>query len=228
MPDTAGARKVLGSLGSVVHAVRSGTPLMKTNGTSITTGPIARPPANAQPARVFVGLKVATEAAGELAELARPLERYAVRLVRRGDIHLTLVPPWNETHIAHAVETLRAAISGFGSFLLRFAHVGYGPTLRDPRLLWVDCVACEELKDLRMALLAAYGQMESKPFQPHVTLARIPRSGRAIARQNPMDQTLSLTQYVTSVELFQSPPKGQSGYQVLASLPLRARPRLPC
>jgi 2'-5' RNA ligase len=199
-------------------------PMMETDGTSITTDAIARPPTNAQAARVFVGLKVVAEVAGELADLARPLERYAVRLVQRSDIHLTLVPPWNETHIAHAVETLRAAISGFGSFLLTFAHVGYGPTLHHPRLLWVDCAASEELKELRTALLTAYGQIDSRPFQPHVTLARIPRSGRVIARQNPMDQTLSLTQCVTSVELFQSPPKGQSGYQVLASLPLGARP----
>jgi 2'-5' RNA ligase len=199
---------------------------MKLSGASIMTGPVARPLTNIRPARVFVGLKLAAEAAGELAELARPLERCGVRLVPRSDIHLTLVPPWNEPDIADAVETLRAAISAFGSFSLTFARVGYGPTLDHPRLLWVDCVASQELKDLRTALMAAYGQSESRPFQPHVTLARIPRSGRAIARQNPMDQALSLAQCVTSVELFQSPPKGQSGYQVLASLPLAARPHL--
>jgi 2'-5' RNA ligase len=197
---------------------------MKTTGTSITAGPVAQP--ETQPLRIFVGLKIAAEVAGALAELARPLERYAVRLVPRNDIHLTLVPPWNESRIADAIETLRTAVGGFGTFVLAFAHLGYGPTLRHPRLLWVDCAASNELKNLRTALLAAYGRTDARPFQPHVTLARIPKNGRAIARHTPIDRMLSLTQCVNSVELFQSPPKGQSGYQVIASLSLGTRPHL--
>ena len=38
-----------------------------------------------------------------------------------------------------------------------------------------------------------------------------------------MDQTLAFSQSVTSVELFQSPSQGSSGYQILASLPLGGR-----
>jgi hypothetical protein len=53
-----------------------------------------------------------------------------------------------------------------------------------------------------------------------VTLARIRGDGRAIARNHPIDQQLSLTQRIESVELFQSPPPGENGYRVLASLPL--------
>lgn len=83
-------------------------------------------------------------------------------------------------------------------------------------------IASSELKELQMALMAAYGRTDTRPFQPHVTLARIPQSGWALARKHPIDQPLSLTQCVASVELFQSPPKGQSGYRVLASLPLGA------
>ena len=63
------------------------------NADSTMTLPVARPLTDARPARVFIGLKVAAEAAGEIAELARPLECCGVRLVPRSDIHLTLVPP---------------------------------------------------------------------------------------------------------------------------------------
>ncbi len=136
------------------------------------------------------------------------------------DIHLTLVPPWSESNIAGAIETLRAVASGFNRFLLTFAHLGYGPTLQHPRLLWADCVASSELKELQMALMAAYGRTETRPFLPHVTLARFPQNGWAAVRQHPIDLPLSLTQCVPSAELFQSPPKGQSGYRILDSLPL--------
>jgi RNA 2',3'-cyclic 3'-phosphodiesterase len=179
---------------------------------------------NAGPPRIFIGLKVAPELAQQLAELARALKSDEVRLVPSSDIHLTLVPPWTETHITDAVEKLRIAVCGIGRFLLGFEHLRYGPTLRHPHLLWAECVPSGELVELHTALLAAYGQMDPRPFRPHVTLARIPKNGRAIARKIPMDQGLSFSQYVTSVELFQSPAKASSGYQVLTSLPLGAEP----
>jgi hypothetical protein len=53
-----------------------------------------------------------------------------------------------------------------------------------------------------------------------VTLARIRGNGSAIARRQPIDQELSFTQQVGSIELFQSPPPGGSGYKILASLRL--------
>ena len=70
---------------------------------------------NAGPPRVFIGLKVAPKLAQQLAELARALKSDEVRLVPSSDIHLTLVPPWNETHITGAVEKLRIAVCGSGA-----------------------------------------------------------------------------------------------------------------
>lgn len=58
---------------------------------------------NAPQMRVFVGVKVAPEIADELARLAQGLERFAVRLAPSADIHLTLVPPWNEASMSEAV-----------------------------------------------------------------------------------------------------------------------------
>jgi RNA 2',3'-cyclic 3'-phosphodiesterase len=178
-----------------------------------------------RPRRVFIGLKITPEIAQELAKMALSLKGDSVRLVAGSDIHLTLVPPWNESGVTEAAEKLRKAVCCFGCFVLTFEHLRYGPTPRHPHLLWAECVASEELIALRAALLAAFGQTEARPFRPHVTLARIPNNGRVIARKNPLDQSLSFTQHVRSVELFQSPPKGSGGYQVLASLPLKREPR---
>ena len=103
---------------------------------------------DARPARVFVGLKLAPEIAQQLAELARPLERYSVRLVPSGDMHLTLVPPWNEPDVDAAAERVRTAVDGFGDFSLTFVRLLYGPTLRNriscgpnarPATHWPSC-----------------------------------------------------------------------------------------
>jgi len=185
-----------------------------------TAAPVGSPTTNARPVRIFVGLKVAPEIASELARIARVLERFDARLVAADDIHLTLVPPWDEVSIPDAVGKLGRVAPGFGAFVLTIQHVGYGPDLRRPRLLWADCAAVDELAALRAALLDAYNQTDERPFRPHVTLARIRENGRAIAQKHPIDRSLSLTQWVESVELFRSPAPGERGYRILASVRL--------
>jgi 2'-5' RNA ligase len=170
--------------------------------------------------RVFVGIKVAPDIAEELARLVKPLEHLPVRLIPPADIHLTLVPPWNETDVPRAIEKLHKAVCGLQAFALTFAHVAYGPTRRRPRLLWAECVSTREIAEMHAWLLAAFGQAEERAFRPHVTLARLQGNGRAIADEHPFNQRLSLTQRVETIELFKSPGKGQKGYEALVSIPL--------
>ena len=171
--------------------------------------------------RVFVALKMAPDIAQELAQIARPLERFAVRPIAKEDIHLTLVPPWNEPAMHNAVEELRIAAKGHYAFRLEFQHVGYGPDPKRPRLLWVDCSASKELTGLHAALMLAFGQRDERLFLPHATLARIRGNGARVARKCPIDRDLTLIQEITTIELMQSPPPGGRGYKVLASLPLK-------
>jgi 2'-5' RNA ligase len=174
--------------------------------------------------RVFVGVKVAPEIASELARLARVLEGDGVRLVAPGDVHLTLVPPWNEESIEGATEKLRLAAESFGPLALAFRRLCYGPEPRRPRLLWAECAADNEITELRDRLLHAWGRRDERPFRPHVTLARIKGNGSAIARRRPIDQELSFIQHIESIELFRSPPPGERGYQILASCRLIGAP----
>ena len=111
-----------------------------------------------------MGLKIAPEIATELAQLAKALEKLPVRLVKPADIHLTLVPPWNEASIPDAIEKLSRVAGRFGDFRLMFQHVGYGPQPRRPRLLWVDCAASDEIAALHAALLKLTGRRTSIPF----------------------------------------------------------------
>ena len=171
-------------------------------------------------ARVFVALRIAPEIAAALAEMARVLERFSVRLIAPADIHLTLVPPWNETEIPAAVEKLHGVAERAAPFALAFKHLNYGPHARRPRLLWAECAGSMELSALHAALLAAFGQSEERPFRPHVTVVRIRGNGAAVARRQPIDRELALEQPVETVELMQSPPADERGYRVLASLKL--------
>ena len=188
------------------------------------TSALTASPRGPRPARVFVALRMAREIADELAQMARELEQFPARLIAPADIHLTLVPPWNEVLIPDAVGKLRRVADRFGDFTLEFRHVGYGPEPRRPRFMWADCVEGRDLARLREELLLAFGQTDERPFRPHVTLARLRGSGAVIARKCPVDRDLALAQRVGSVELMQSPASGESGYKVLASARFGANP----
>ena len=176
--------------------------------------------AGAPAARIFVALRVSPEIAKELTQMANVLEGLSVRLIAPADIHLTLVPPWNETAISKAIEKLRSVAEKAAPFILAFRHLGYGPHPRRPRLLWADCEASNELAALHAALLLAFGQTDNRAFLPHVTVARIRGNGGVLARKHPIDRALAFLQRVETIELMQSPPAGEVGYRVLASLPL--------
>ena len=175
-----------------------------------------------RPVRIFVALRISPDIALALAQYGRDLEQFSVRPVAPADIHLTLVPPWNEVSPVEAVEKLRRVVDRFCPFTLTFRHVGYGPEPKRPRFLWAECVASKEIAEFRVALIQAFGQADERPFRPHVTLARLRDKGRAIARKHPLDQDLALTQRIESIELMQSPPPDGSGYKILASVPLGA------
>lgn len=173
-------------------------------------------------ARVFVGLKVAPEIAQKLAQHASTLERFPTRFTPSEDIRLTLVPPWDEPLIPDAIEKLRAALSGSESFLLTFTRLSYWPDRRHPRLLCAECLPTDEITALQSALSGALDRKDTKPFRPHVTLARMHRDSQAAAGKNEMDRKLSLVQSIDTVQLFQSRTQAGENYQILALLPLAA------
>jgi len=170
--------------------------------------------------RIFIGLKIAPPIAKELAEYAHRLERAPSRFVRCEDIHLTLVPPWNDNSIPNVIEKLRVTSSRLAPFPLAFTHLAYWPNHRRARLLCVECTPTDELAALQSAFLDVFGQTNERPFKPHVTLARLQRGAKAASAKSALDEDLSLEQSINTVELFQSPKPPAKGYAILASVPL--------
>jgi 2'-5' RNA ligase len=172
-----------------------------------------------RPVRIFIGVKLADEIARALNSIAQEINGHGVRIVASSDLHLTLVPPWQETSPSDAFAKMQRAVTGCNVLALTVQHVGYGPDPKRPRCLWADCVPSAELAALRVALLAAFAQTQpdDRPFRPHITLARIRHGGRAVMRKHPIDRPLSFTVPVESVVLFQSPGTGEGGYRVLGS-----------
>jgi ribonucleoside-diphosphate reductase alpha chain len=185
-----------------------------------STGKAVAPTAPA-PMRLFIGIKIESEIARELARIARPIENTTARPVPIPDIHLTLVAPWRETDAEAAIRKLRCELEPFACFDLVVERVTYGSNTNRLKFLWAECAATSGLEILQKRLSSAFGILDSRPFRPHVTLARLGDDGRKIARKYPIDCPVSLKQRVCAIELFRSPQEQGRGYEILASIPLR-------
>ncbi|MDE2990170.1 MAG: RNA 2',3'-cyclic phosphodiesterase [Chloroflexota bacterium] len=141
--------------------------------------------------RAFVAISYPQELRVELAKRARALVGNVrdVRCMSAESLHLTLaflgeVP-------AHSTDSIRsgleAATRGRSPFVLRFGGGGTFPTGGEPRVAWVGVTGdLDAVRDLQAAVtreMQGIGlRMGSRPFSPHVTLARIGRQATPSTR----------------------------------------------
>jgi 2'-5' RNA ligase len=139
--------------------------------------------------RVFLAVELDARVRGKIAELARELPSLAprARWVRPEGLHLTLrffgeVPP-------RAVESLGARLAedlaGLPAFDLEFRGCGVFPPHGRPRVLWVNVAhPPKSLFDLHFraeACARALGfAAETRPFSPHLTVARFRERERSV------------------------------------------------
>ena len=141
--------------------------------------------------RAFVAISYPPELRVELANRARSLVGNVrdVRCMSAESLHLTLaflgeVPAHSTDSIRSALE---AATRGRSPFVLRFGSGGTFPTGGEPRVAWVGVTGdLDAVRDLQAAVtreMQGIGlRMGSRPFSPHVTLARIGRQATPSTR----------------------------------------------
>lgn len=130
------------------------------------------------PQRLFIAIDLPAEVRRRLGRLL-PEPPGGVKPVRREQMHLTL-------HFLDAVEDgpaagLAAALGAIGlpGFTIDLAGGGCFPSSRRPTVLWIGVEPSVPLATLHAALaevLTEHGiAVESRAFEPHITLARVSR-----------------------------------------------------
>jgi 2'-5' RNA ligase len=115
-----------------------------------------------------------------LAQL-RPAAR--LRWSSVANLHLTLkfIGEWPETDLPRLRETL-AAIPGSAPFDVRVTGLGFFPHARAPRVFWAGLQAPPDLARLAGTIDAALVPLgvvaETRPYSPHLTLARVREGDR--------------------------------------------------
>jgi 2'-5' RNA ligase len=186
--------------------------------------------------RVFVAVPIPVEIREGLTRVRDALRpqvpRHSVRWVHPEHIHLTLrfIGNVSARDVGLLQESLSRAVLRLAPFELELGSAGVFPSVGPPRVLWVGLGgALEALHHLQVRVLdttAAWGEVETRAFHPHLTLGRVKTRRRdearriaAAVRQVTVPRASSWR--VDSVDLMRSQlASGGAVYSTLASVPL--------
>jgi 2'-5' RNA ligase len=143
--------------------------------------------------RAFVAIKLPDKLMVKLKEVRDTLasSQKDVSWVRPGGIHLTLkfLGDIETEEVDKVAEALFLAAKGVKAFTLKAQGVGGFPNLKSPRVIWVGIRESNELlrlqKNIDDRLFESGFEKDDRPFNPHLTLARVktPGAGRELGKR---------------------------------------------
>lgn len=175
--------------------------------------------------RIFIAIPISEKLQSEILdwEKSKPdLQKLTVRWLADKNLHITLVPPWQEADIESVANKLQDAVKNFKPFEIKFVKVKFGPNENNPRLIWVEGMLCGELADFKEKIESVFGvKKENRPYLPHFTLARFkPEDFAGFAVKN-LDEKIFWKEKVDSAAIMESKlsPSGAE-YEILRKINL--------
>jgi 2'-5' RNA ligase len=180
--------------------------------------------------RVFCALVLPPSARRLWLPYAKRWRRMPWRLVRLADLHITLLflGDSRPADLATFANVIRTEIAATSPPLVALTHVAFAPERRN--MLWWYVRATPDLARLHALLLrAARGgpwETTSRPFTPHVTLARFSHKAREQIQQKISSLPLSVSFRPPALHLLfrlkRTGVKQEIVYETWAQLPFRA------
>ena len=160
--------------------------------------------------RLFVAISVPPEVLSILTDIQNRLKKLGLdaKWVKPENIHLTLKFLGSTIQVLQIKQSLDKVVSN--KFVITLHGIKVFPNLKKPRVLSVDVqTPCDPLSQLHKKIelnLAPLGfAPEPRPFNPHLTLARIKSGKNKKLLAQPLDSIGHIASFkVKSIHLYQS------------------------
>lgn len=165
--------------------------------------------------RIFVAINLPENVKDKLQEYQRKWADLPVRWTKSNSLHLTLVfiGYISDEEMGEICRITREVAQRHKPFNIEFEKIILGPPDKPPRMIWVEGKPLEELARLKNELENAltrsqnsgFNRAETRPFRPHITLARIRQfEWQALAEKPQIEEKISIIVPVESVEVMES------------------------
>lgn len=145
-----------------------------------------------------------------------------VRFIPIKNLHVTLIPPWNEKNTENVKSLLLQQKNWVKPFYIEFTQVTFGPNKKHPRLIWAEGNPSRQLAVLKNSLEKLLNKSPlRRDFRLHMTLARFNQRDFKKFSIRKVEERISWRQKVTEFSLYESilQPGGVK-YKILANISL--------
>ncbi len=172
--------------------------------------------------RIFIAIKISLEIQKKADEWKAGLRALPVRWIPEENLHITLIPPWEEENIEEIISKAEKIRGKINPFAIEFQKITYGPNSNNPRLIWACGDAVKNLVRLKNEIAKLLGAEQSnREFKPHLTLARFrPENYFNFPIKN-LNEHISWKEKVGSICLMESILKSEGAeYKILKTIKL--------
>lgn len=183
--------------------------------------------------RIFFAINLLQSARDEIASLQKNLPELPMRLTKPENLHITLLFYGNasDRELPEISKIVKETVGECEPFSFELSKIAYGPSEKEPRMVWFKGEPTKELISLHNKLAKALSESvllkftpDQRPFSLHLTLARINEfkfKSMELEERPRIDEHISLKIFVSSIEIMESELKksGQE-YTICESISL--------
>ncbi|MDP2630697.1 MAG: RNA 2',3'-cyclic phosphodiesterase [Candidatus Uhrbacteria bacterium] len=172
--------------------------------------------------RIFVAIPISDELQQEIERWEQSFQKFPARWLLGKNLHITLVPPWYEEDIDGVIKKLSSIEMAHDRFVFDFFRVAYGPSVREPRLIWAEGETPSQLLALKENIERALNiEPEHRPFKLHLTLARFRPETFSLFPTKKLDEHVAWHQICDSFVLMESHlSRAGADYEIIKSFAL--------
>jgi len=178
--------------------------------------------------KVFIGISLDEKTKKFINQKIQSINNFPANFVAPENYHLTLkyLGFTSDEEIHQICQRLKKKISQVETFDVYFTQFGWGPTDKNPRMIWLKGERSDELINIQRLIEEAVfdqDQLSQRPFLPHITIARIRKKDfQRLGKENFSFPSVKVLVPASSVEIFESKKEGRKRkYYVLESIVLK-------
>jgi len=123
--------------------------------------------------RIFIAIPISEKLQKKIANYRDFYHGLPVRWLEGKNLHITLVPPWEEDDIDKVDKILKPLENKFGKIEIGFKNISFGPNPRNSRLIWATGKTPQKIIELKKSLEQVLNKpSKRKDFLLHLTIAR--------------------------------------------------------
>ncbi|MBT4482380.1 MAG: RNA 2',3'-cyclic phosphodiesterase [Candidatus Latescibacteria bacterium] len=140
--------------------------------------------------RTFIAVDIPDAVKQKVGVYANSLREYfdnGMKWVLPENLHLTIkfLGEVNKNDLSAVENCVSQVTSGFSSFMLELSGIGFFPSERKPRVLWIGSdegghTLLDAYQNLETCLETEGFDRDSKPFSPHLTIGRVRKNWKLV------------------------------------------------